>query len=146
MLGYWQGPDAAPVGLDDGWVTSSDLGRFDDEGNLVLVGRRSEMYIRGGYNVHPLEVENVLREHPGVVAAAVVGIAAPVIGEIGIAFVVAADASEPPSESELQQWCATRLADYKKPDRVVVLPALPLTSMLKPDKEALAEQARAGLL
>jgi acyl-CoA synthetase (AMP-forming)/AMP-acid ligase II len=144
MLGYWQGRAAAPVGLDDGWVTSSDLGRFDDDGNLVLVGRRSEMYIRGGYNVHPLEVENVLREHCAVAAAAVVGIPAPVIGEIGVAFVVPTDPSVPPTELELQQWCATRLADYKKPDRVVLLPSLPLTSMLKPDKEALAERARNG--
>jgi acyl-CoA synthetase (AMP-forming)/AMP-acid ligase II len=142
MLGYWQGPCVAPVGLDDGWVTSSDLGRFDHEGNLVLVGRRSEMYIRGGYNVHPLEVENVLREHPGVAGAAVVGIPAPVIGEIGVAFVVAADPEAPPGQVELQQWCATRLADYKKPDRVVLLAALPLTSMLKPDKEALSALAR----
>jgi acyl-CoA synthetase (AMP-forming)/AMP-acid ligase II len=142
MLGYWQGRAAAPTGLADGWVTSSDLGRFDDAGNLVLVGRRSEMYIRGGYNVHPLEVENVLREHPGVATAAVVGVPAPVIGEIGVAFVVAVDPAAPPSQEELQQWCAARLADYKKPDRVVLLAALPLTSMLKTDKEALADLAR----
>lgn len=141
MLGYWQGPGAPPAGLDRGWVVSSDLGRFDADGNLVLVGRRSEMYIRGGYNVHPLEVENVLREHPGVVAAAVVGVPAPVIGEIGVAFVVAADPASAPSEAELQEWCTERLADYKKPDRVVLLPALPLTSMLKTDKDALAALA-----
>jgi acyl-CoA synthetase (AMP-forming)/AMP-acid ligase II len=142
MLGYWQGRGAPPVGLDDGWVTSSDLARFDDAGNLVLVGRSSEMYIRGGYNVHPLEVENVLREHPGVAAAAVVGTPAPVIGEIGVAYVVAVDVTAPPSERELQEWCVARLADYKKPDRVVLLPALPLTSMLKTDKDALTEMAR----
>jgi acyl-CoA synthetase (AMP-forming)/AMP-acid ligase II len=142
MLGYWQGHGAPPTGLDDGWVTSSDLGRFDDDGNLVLVGRRSEMYIRGGYNVHPLEVENVLREHPRVAAAAVVGVPAPVIGEVGVAFVVATDPSAPPTEDELRQWCADRLADYKKPDRVVLLASLPLTSMLKTDKEALSALAR----
>jgi acyl-CoA synthetase (AMP-forming)/AMP-acid ligase II len=137
MTGYWGQPPLA-----DGWVLSSDLGRFDDAGNLVLVGRASEMYIRGGYNVHPLEVENVLREHPLVAAAAVVGVPAPVIGEIGIAFVVAADASAPPEQRELQEWCAARLADYKKPDRVVLLEALPLTSMLKTDRDALLALAR----
>jgi acyl-CoA synthetase (AMP-forming)/AMP-acid ligase II len=137
MTGYWQGPGLPPVPLPGGWVVSSDLGRFDGDGNLVLVGRSSEMYIRGGYNVHPLEVENVLREHPRVAAAAVVGVPAPVIGEIGVAFVVPSDPSSPPAQEELQQWCAERLADYKKPDRVVLLDALPLTSMLKTDKAAL---------
>jgi acyl-CoA synthetase (AMP-forming)/AMP-acid ligase II len=141
MRGYWQGPGKPPTGLVDGWVTSSDLGRFDADGNLSLVGRRSEMYIRGGYNVHPQEVENVLREHPGVAAAAVVGVPAPVIGEIGVAFVVPTDPAAPPSEPDLQQWCTERLADYKKPDRVVLLAALPLTSMLKTDKEALTRLA-----
>jgi acyl-CoA synthetase (AMP-forming)/AMP-acid ligase II len=142
MTGYWQGRDRRPTGLVDGWVTSSDLGRFDAEGNLVLVGRRGDMYIRGGYNVHPLEVENVLREHPAVAAAAVVGVAAPVIGEIGVAFVVPADPAAPPSEQELQRWCSARLADYKKPDRVRLLGALPMTSMLKTDREALLALAR----
>jgi acyl-CoA synthetase (AMP-forming)/AMP-acid ligase II len=99
------------------------------------------MYIRGGYNVHPLEVENVLREHPAVAAAAVVGVPAPVIGEIGVAFVVASEPASPPVGEDLQRWCAERLADYKKPDRVVLLEALPLTSMLKTDRAALAALA-----
>ncbi|MCU1594963.1 MAG: Long-chain-fatty-acid--CoA ligase FadD13 [Frankiales bacterium] len=135
MKGYWQGAGVAPTGLRDGWVLSSDLARFDADGSLVLVGRRSDMYIRGGYNVHPQEVENVLREHPSVAAAAVLGVGAPVIGEIGVAFVV--PIGEQPSLEELQAWCAARLADYKKPDRLVVLDALPVTSMLKTDKDAL---------
>jgi acyl-CoA synthetase (AMP-forming)/AMP-acid ligase II len=143
MRGYWTGPGLPPEGRSpDGWLTSSDLGRLDDEANLVLVGRRSEMYIRGGYNVHPLEVENVLREHPAVAAAAVLGVPAPVIGEVGVAFVVPVDAQTPPTEPELRQWCADRLADYKLPDRVLVVPALPLTSMLKTDKAALREPAQ----
>jgi acyl-CoA synthetase (AMP-forming)/AMP-acid ligase II len=135
MTGYWQGAGRAPTGLLDGWVTSSDLGRFDGDGNVVLVGRRSDMYIRGGYNVHPQEVENVLREHPRVAAAAVLGVAAPVIGEIGVAFVV--PVGEAPALADLQAWCAARLADYKKPDRLVLIDALPVTSMLKTDKDAL---------
>ena len=73
---------------DDGWILTGDLGRFRDDGNLVLCGRITEMYIRGGYNVYPLEVENVLAEHPGVERVAVLGVPAPVIGEIGVAFVV----------------------------------------------------------
>jgi acyl-CoA synthetase (AMP-forming)/AMP-acid ligase II len=124
-----------------GRLTSTDLGRFDADGNLVLVGRASDMYIRGGYNVYPLEVENVLAEHPGVATAAVVGVAAPVIGEIGVAFVVARSASSVPTLEELRTWVRERLADYKAPDRLELLDALPLTAMLKVDKSAL----RAGL-
>jgi acyl-CoA synthetase (AMP-forming)/AMP-acid ligase II len=140
MRGYWQGAGAAPAGLEDGWVPSTDLARWDADGNLVLVGRESDMYIRGGYNVHPLEVESVLREHPAVQAAAVVGVAAPVIGEVGVAFVVVA-APAPPTQDELQGWCRARLADYKAPDRVVVVDSLPMTSMLKTDRAALKARA-----
>ena len=72
----------------DGWLHTGDLGWLDDAGNLSLVGRRVEMYIRGGYNVYPAEVEEVLGEHPGVVRAAVVGIPDPVLGQIGAAAVI----------------------------------------------------------
>ena len=72
----------------EGWLLSTDLGRLDADGNLVLVGRMSDMYIRGGYNVYPLEVENVLTEHPVIAGAAVVGAQRSVLGEIGVAFVV----------------------------------------------------------
>jgi acyl-CoA synthetase (AMP-forming)/AMP-acid ligase II len=102
----------------DGWLTSGDLGYFDRDGNLVLVGRATDLYIRGGYNVYPLEVENVLAEHPGVDKVAVVGVPAPVIGEIGVAFVVPVDGIHPPSTAELRAWTCRHLADYKAPDRV----------------------------
>jgi acyl-CoA synthetase (AMP-forming)/AMP-acid ligase II len=144
MRGYW-GDDALTASvLDaDGWLTSSDLGRLDADGNLVLVGRTNDMYIRGGYNVYPLEVENVLAEHPSVDRVAVVGTAAPVIGEVGVAFVVPVDTAAPPSLAELRAWVCDRLADYKAPDRLVMLDALPLTAMMKIDKLALAPLAAA---
>jgi acyl-CoA synthetase (AMP-forming)/AMP-acid ligase II len=139
MRGYWRDPDATREAIDaDGWLRSGDLGRLDPAGNLVLVGRTTELYIRGGYNVYPLEVEHVLSEHPGVTQASVLGVAAPVIGEIGVAFVVPADPTAPPSAEELQAWCREQLASYKVPDEVVVLDALPLTPMLKVDRQALA--------
>jgi acyl-CoA synthetase (AMP-forming)/AMP-acid ligase II len=138
MRGYWGAPDLTEQVLSaDGWLTSSDLGYIDPDGNLVLVGRANDMYIRGGYNVYPLEVENVLAEHPRVDKVAVVGIPAPVIGEIGVAFVVPTDAADPPSIEELRAFTRERLADYKAPDRVELVEALPLTSMLKVDKVAL---------
>ena len=142
MRGYWDDPELTRQVLDDGGrLTSSDLGRFDADGNLVLVGRANDMYIRGGYNVYPLEVENVLAEHSGVVTAAIVGVPAPVIGEIGVAFVVPTDPSAPPSLEDLRAWVRDRLADYKAPDRLEIVEGLPLTALLKVDKLSLLNRA-----
>jgi acyl-CoA synthetase (AMP-forming)/AMP-acid ligase II len=144
MRGYWGDAETtARVLADDGWLTSSDLGYFDGDGNLVIVGRADDMYIRGGYNVYPLEVENVLAEHAAVDRVAVVGLKTSVIGEIGVAFVVPADLSAPPELDDLRRWVAGRLADYKAPDRLVIVDALPLTAMMKVDKAALGAQAAA---
>jgi acyl-CoA synthetase (AMP-forming)/AMP-acid ligase II len=95
------------------------------------------MYIRGGYNVYPLAVENVLAEHPAVDQVAVVGVPEPQLGEIGVAFVVPAARDDPPSLEEIRAFCRAQLADYRAPDRLVVLDELPLTPMLKVDKHAL---------
>jgi acyl-CoA synthetase (AMP-forming)/AMP-acid ligase II len=140
MRGYWRDPERTAEALsDDGWLLSSDYGRFDENGNLVLAGRASEMYIRGGYNVYPIEVERVLSEHPGVAAAAVIGKAASVIGEIGVAFVVPVDPAAPPTLAELRAVVSAELADYKAPDELYLLDAMPLTSVMKVDKLALKE-------
>jgi acyl-CoA synthetase (AMP-forming)/AMP-acid ligase II len=142
MRGYWRDADmTAQVLAGDEWLMSSDLGYFDSDGNLVIVGRADDMYIRGGYNVYPLEVENVLAEHPAVERVAVVGLSIPVIGEIGVAFVVPADPSAPPALVDLRAWVSRRLADYKAPDRLVIVDALPLTPMMKVDKALLGAQA-----
>ncbi len=138
MRGYWGDPEQTAAVLDaDGWLTSADLGFVTAAGNLTLVGRSGDMYIRGGYNVYPLEVENVLAEHPAIAKAAVVGLPAPVIGEIGVAFVVPDDPGAPPTLEELRRWVRDRLADYKAPDRLELLPELPVTAMLKTDRAAL---------
>jgi acyl-CoA synthetase (AMP-forming)/AMP-acid ligase II len=138
MRRYWRDPERTRDVLDaDGWITTGDLGSFDADGNLTLHGRTGEMYIRGGYNVYPPEVEAALDEHPAVERSAVVGVPDPVLGEIGVAFVVGRDVKG----DELRSWCRSRLADYKAPDRVVVVDELPLTSMLKVDKRALADRA-----
>ncbi|HVV08044.1 class I adenylate-forming enzyme family protein [Amycolatopsis sp.] len=144
MRGYWGQPElTAEVLTPDGWLLSGDFGSFTPEGNLVLSGRASDLYIRGGYNVYPLEVENVLTEHPAVARVAVVGTPAPVIGEIGVAFVVPADPSRPPTRDALRAWTKDRLADYKAPDEVRIVPELPLTAMLKIDRDALRATAAA---
>jgi len=139
MRGYWREPSlTAEVLDDDGWLRSGDLGLVDPEGNLLLAGRVNDMYIRGGYNVHPLQVENVLSEHPAVDQVAVIGAPVPVLGEIGVAFVVPTPGASPPTLEDLRAWSKERLADYKAPDRLELVEALPLTSMMKVDKEALA--------
>ena len=146
MLGYWRDPErTAEVLGADGWLTTGDLGFLDERDYLTLVGRRSEMYIRGGYNVYPAEVERVLSEHPAVVQIAVLGVPDPVLGEIGFAFVVASAGAVPRDPesllAELRSFCRAALADYKAPDRLALVDVLPLTSIGKVDKRALAEDA-----
>ncbi|MDQ1461619.1 MAG: hypothetical protein QOI08_3103, partial [Actinomycetota bacterium] len=144
MRAYWQDEArTAEVLGAGGWLTTGDLGFLDERRYLTLVGRRSEMYIRGGYNVYPAEVERVLSEHPAVAQVAVLGVPDPVLGEIGFAFVVAAR-GESPELGDLRTFCRAALADYKAPDRLVVVDALPLTSVGKVDKRSLAEDAALG--
>ena len=125
----------------EGWVTTDDLGRVGDDGNLRLAGRASEMYIRGGYNVYPAEVEAVLGALPGVVQVAVVGAPDPVLGEIGVAFVVGVVSAAAPTLDDLRSASRARLADYKAPDRLHLVAELPVTPMAKIDKRELAARA-----
>jgi acyl-CoA synthetase (AMP-forming)/AMP-acid ligase II len=139
MRGYWRNPELTAEVLHDGWLRTGDVGVLWADGNLTLVGRTGDMYIRGGYNVHPGEVERVLTGQPGVKQAVVVGRSAPVIGEIGVACVVPTDVTAPPTLAELRAHVAAELADYKAPDELLVVDELPLTAMLKPDRAAVRE-------
>jgi acyl-CoA synthetase (AMP-forming)/AMP-acid ligase II len=144
MRGYWRDPElTATVIDDDGWLHTGDLGFLGEDGNLRLVGRLRDMYIRGGYNVYPAEVESVLTDHPAVGRAAVVGALDAGLGEVGVAFVVPAPGADPGAltRDALRAWCRARIADYKAPDRVVLIEDLPATSMLKIDKRALSARA-----
>jgi acyl-CoA synthetase (AMP-forming)/AMP-acid ligase II len=144
MRGYWRDEEATAAVLDaDGWVTVGDMGRLDAAGNLTLVGRDGEKYLRGGYNVYPVEVERVLSDHPDVGEVAVVGVPDPVLGEIGLAFVVPAGSATPDAD-DLRRWVRAHLADYKVPDRVVVLAEMPLTSVGKIDRRSLASGSTSG--
>ncbi len=141
MRGYWHDPELTATVIDgNGFLHTGDLGVIGDDGNLRIVGRLKEMYIRGGYNVYPTEVETVLSDHPAVARAAVIGTPDPVLGEIGVAFLVLNDRSEVDVEA-LRTWCREHLADYKAPDRIVIVDDLPVTAMLKVDKRALAVRA-----
>jgi len=140
MRGYWRDPDATAAVVDaEGWIHTGDVGVLDAAGYLRLRGRRSEMFIRGGYNVYPAEIEDLLARHPKVARAAVLGVPDPVFGEVGWAFVVARDPAAPPTLAELRAFVGAELASFKRPDGVTVLPELPLTPMFKVDKRALRE-------
>jgi len=143
MRGYWNDPDTTAATIDaEGWVHTGDLGRLDEAGYLHLLGRRSEMFIRGGYNVYPAEVADALARHPKVARAAVVGLPDPVFGEIGWAFVVPRDPAPAPTLAELRAFVGEELASFKRPDGLTVLAELPLTPMFKVDTRALRERGR----
>jgi acyl-CoA synthetase (AMP-forming)/AMP-acid ligase II len=139
MREYWHDPAATAATIDaDGWLHTGDLGTVGDDGNLRIAGRLKEMYIRGGYNVYPAEVEATLVEHPAVAQAAVIGTPDPVLGERGTAFVVVEPGTPAPTLGALVDWCRERIADYKAPDRLVVVDDLPVNATHKVDKAALA--------
>jgi acyl-CoA synthetase (AMP-forming)/AMP-acid ligase II len=139
MMRCYLGDEQESPFRPDGWLVTGDAGSLDAAGRLHLVGRRSEMYIRGGYNVYPLEVEQVLAEDPAVGEVAVAGVADEVLGSRGVAWVVPAEGGQPPALEALRQWCHAQLADYKAPDHLVIVESLPRNQMGKVDKAVLIE-------
>ena len=137
MLGYLDDPVASAAAVDaDGWLDTGDVGHLDPRGNLVITGRSKDMYVVGGFNVYPAEVEQVLAGHDTVAEAAVVGVPDPRLGEVGRAYVtVRPGASAVPDE--LVAHCRERLANFKVPREVVFLAALPRNATGKVDKAAL---------
>jgi fatty-acyl-CoA synthase len=133
--GYWRNPEDTAAAFDDGWLRTGDVAEQDDEGNYRIRGRLKDMYISGGENVYPAEVEAVLHEHPAVVDAAVVGVPDERWGESGVAFVVTRSEAAP---EELRDWCGDRLARYKVPREVRFVEELPRSAMNKVLKDELA--------
>jgi acyl-CoA synthetase (AMP-forming)/AMP-acid ligase II len=142
MTGYWGDPEGTRAAFTaDGFVRTGDLGWVDDQGRLRLVGRSREMYVRGGYNVYPVEVEGVLSTHPDVAAVAIAPRPDVVMGEVGVAFVVPRDPAHPPALEALRAHGGERLAAYKLPEGLHVIDALPLTAAEKVDRTVLRQQA-----
>lgn len=132
--GYWNNPTAtAESYLDRGWFRTGDLARRDEEGFFYIAGRIKEMFISGGVNVYPAEIEGALVLHPSVSDAAVVAVPDEKWGESGVAFVVASGVSE----DELAEWLSSRIAKFKIPRRFVFLDALPRTPYGKVEKPKL---------
>ena len=141
--GYWERPDATAETLEpDGWLHSGDVARCDDDGYYFIVDRWKDMFISGGENVYPAEVEQVLLQHPGVVDVAVVGMPDERWGEVGCAYACPAEGSQAPEEETLRAWCRERLAGYKVPKRFVLRDALPRNALGKVQKQELRDDAR----
>jgi len=125
MLGYLDDPAATAAAIDaDGWLHTGDVGRIDADGNLSITDRLKDMYICGGFNVYPAEVEQALARLPGVAESAVVGVADGRLGEVGVAHVVTSPGFTL-TEAEVIEFCRGRLANYKVPRAVEFHPALP---------------------
>ena len=123
MKGYWNRPDATAAAIDaDGWFRTGDVGRIDEDGDYYIVDRKKDLVIRGGFNVYPREIEEVLYEHPAVREAAVIGIPHPSLGEeVGAAVSLKADVTA----DELRAFVKARVAAYKYPRHVWFVDELP---------------------
>jgi fatty-acyl-CoA synthase len=135
MSGYWNRPEETAAAQVDGWHRTGDLGVMDEDGLLTLVGRLKELYISGGENVYPAEIERVLEAHPNVSEVAVMGVADPRWGEAGRAFVV--PVRRPLDAEALLEWAGERLARYKLPRDVIEVEQLPRTASGKVQKHVL---------
>ncbi|MEU1185067.1 long-chain fatty acid--CoA ligase [Streptomyces sp. NPDC005820] len=124
MKGYWNRPEETAAAVPDGWLRSGDLARRDEDGYFYIVDRKKDMIIRGGYNVYPREIEEVLHEHPAVALAAVVGVGHPHLGEeIAAAVVLRPGAAATPDE--LREFVKDRVAAYKYPREIWLMDRLP---------------------
>jgi acyl-CoA synthetase (AMP-forming)/AMP-acid ligase II len=137
--GYWEDPEATAEAIDtDGWLHTGDVGVLDTAGNLRITDRIKDMYVVGGFNAYPAEIEQVLVQHPGISEAAVIGVPDQRMGEVGKAFVVLR-AGAVVAPEELIAWCRERLANYKVPRYVEVVESLPKNATGKVTKNALRE-------
>jgi acyl-CoA synthetase (AMP-forming)/AMP-acid ligase II len=135
MQGYLDDPEATALAIDgDGWLHTGDLGNFDKSGRLKIDGRKKDMFIVGGFNAYPAEIEGFMLEHPAVAQVAVIGVPDERLGQVGKAFVVL---KTPVSDHDLMAWCRERMAGFKAPRYVEFLDGLPLNATGKVMKDQL---------
>ncbi|HEX4246126.1 MAG TPA: AMP-binding protein, partial [Acidimicrobiales bacterium] len=141
MSGYLDDPEAtAEAFAPGGWLRTGDLGVVDSSGCLRIVGRSKDMFIVGGFNAYPAEIENGIMRHPDVHQAAVIGIPDPRLGEVGMAFVVTSPSSSM-TGSDIITWCREQMANFKVPRVVQVVDELPHNATGKVQKDVLRERA-----
>jgi acyl-CoA synthetase (AMP-forming)/AMP-acid ligase II len=141
MAGYFA-DDAATAATftEDGWMRTGDIGIVDERGNLRITDRKKDMFIVGGFNAYPAEIENVLMEHEAIAQVAVIGVPDDRLGEVGAAFVIPRHGRSIDPEA-LMSWCRERMANFKVPRRVHVVDALPLNATGKVVKDELRREA-----
>ena len=136
MAGYFNNPQATAETIKDGWLYTGDIGRIDEDGELFIMGRKKDVIIIKGQNIHPIDIEDVLYNVPQVSEASVVGIDDELRGEKIKAFVVLKDGAKV-TDKELKEYCREYLARYKIPHDIVFIDSLPRTSIGKVCKEEL---------
>lgn len=141
MKGYYGDEAASQKALtDEGWIRTDDMGYLDEDGYLFLVGRKDDMIIRGGENISPAEVEDVIARHPGVSEVAVIPVPSLEWGQEVMAVVIPKDPDNPPTEEEIIEFCRERMTSFKKPSYVRFVSDFPRTATGKIQKVALREQ------
>jgi acyl-CoA synthetase (AMP-forming)/AMP-acid ligase II len=134
MKGYFEDPEATRAVLSpDGWLATGDIGVLDIAGRLRITDRKKDMFIVGGFNAYPAEIENIMQFHPAIAQVAVVGAPDPRMGEVGKAFVVRRRGAQL-TEAELIAWCRERMANYKVPRSIAFRDALPVNAAGKVEK------------
>ena len=143
ISGYWRMPEETSAAIsDDGWLSTGDMAIIRQDDHVVLKGRKKEMFIQGGYNVYPVEVENVLTQHPSVAMAAGIPVDDSHMGEVG-RYYIQLRVGHAATPEELIEFCTSRLADYKLPRQIVFVEEFPLTPVGKIQKSVLKERITA---
>ncbi|MFD2396244.1 AMP-binding protein [Prauserella oleivorans] len=146
MKEYWNKPAETAEAFRGGWFHSGDLVREDEDGYLYVVDRKKDMIISGGENIYCAEVEDVLAGHPKIGEVALIGMPDEKWGETPLAVIAPRDPADPPTGEELEAWCTERLARYKRPRRMAIVPALPRNPSGKVLKTDLRADRAAGRL
>jgi fatty-acyl-CoA synthase len=142
MKGYWQRPDEDAKVFDKrGFFHTGDMGKLDPEGCMMIVGRKKEMYIRGGENIYPIEIEEAIAKHPDVFMSAVIGRPDPVMGEVGRAYIIPKPGTHPTAEG-IKAFLKDKLVKYKIPEDIIFRSELPLTPLGKTKKLDLYKEMR----
>lgn len=141
MKGYFEDPEATAAAIDpEGWLHTGDIGWMDAEGYLRITDRIKDVFVVGGFNVYPAEVERVIREHPAVLDVAVIGVPDPRMGEVGSAYVQLRSGATAGVE-ELIAFCTDKMANYKRPRHIEIVDSLPRTASGKIQKFRLSQQS-----
>jgi len=146
MDGYWNDTALTKKTMDDGWVYTGDLGRFDDDGYLWFMGRKKDVIVRGGSNISPLEVEAVLNDHSSVAESCVVGVTDVEEETQEVQAYVVLEDGETVSEEQLREHCAERLAEYMLPAKVHFIDEMPQKGAGKMDRDLLRLRAETDVM